>query len=65
MPSGFAFHFLRHRLPELDHRHGVVAAPVVARDELGVGGDDLTWDHYKAARISAAMRSMVAFSMPK
>ena len=56
---------LFHRLPEFDHRHGVLAARVVARDELGMGGDDLTWDRYKAARISAAIRSMVAFSMPK
>jgi len=27
-----------HRLPQFDHRHGVAAAPVVARDSVEVAG---------------------------
>ena len=34
--SWLALHFPRHRLGQLDHRHGVVAAPVVAGDGVEV-----------------------------
>ena len=36
--SGAVFHFPRHGLPQFNHRHGVVAAPVVAGDDVKVIG---------------------------
>ena len=34
--SGSVFHFPRHGLPQLNHRHGVIAAPVVAGDDVEI-----------------------------